>query len=298
MLADVQAVRRYIASVAEAPTPHAGVMRAEVEAAVAQADGVGTRATEPLPVPKIDAIEASALQTPTVAPPRPHRPPSRVETPAVLPDARDADDFAETTRYPEPDDAPTRRLPQVDQSTAPSGPRGTPRDGARPASEPTAPGFAKKTSGASGFAAGGYAPARTGAPDSSGWEDDETTGVVEPAVEAELLLQQGFAQRALETYRFLALKAPGDARVARRIVEIESMITLERTPMPGEQTVRRDVSHLQHVARPTARLNVPEDVRVSVQIVGRGTAARSDRASASEPASTKDVRIARVVIVR
>jgi hypothetical protein len=295
MLADVQAVRRYIASVAEAPTPHAGVMRAEVDAAVAQAEDVGTRATEPLPIPKIDAIEASAMQTPTVAPPRPHRAASRFEPPALLPEAGDADDFAEQTRYPEPDDAPTRRLPDVAGVPASPVHRDPSREGARAAVEPATPGFAKKAGGASGFAASGYAPTRTGAPDSSGWGDDETTGVVEPALEAELLLKQGFAQRALEAYRFLALKAPGDARVAQRIAEIESMIALERTPMPGEQTVRRDVSHLQHVARPTAPLSVPEDVRLSVQ---RVAASRNERASAPGPASTKDVRIARVIIVR
>jgi hypothetical protein len=294
MLADVQAIRRYVAAVAEAPTPHAGVTRAQVEAAVAAVEDDGTRATEPLPLRQVDALEASAMQTPTLAPPRPQRavaPALRMDTPA-------SDDFAEVTRFPELADEPTRRLSDADRAAAVAASRGPARGGVSGAAEPAAPGFAKKAGGVSGFAAGGYGPTRSATPDASGWDEDETTGVVEPALEAELLLKQGFPLRALEAYRFLAVKAPGDERVARRIAEIEAMIALERVPMPGEQTVRRDVSHLQYAARPTARLSVPEDVRASAQAVGQLAASPAQPAAPFVASSTKDVRIARIIVVR
>jgi hypothetical protein len=294
MLAQVQAVRRYVAGVGEAPTPHAGSMRAQVEAAVAAAADEGTRPTEPLPIPNVDAIEASAMQTPTLAPPRPQR----AAAPAAWAAAPELDDFAETTRYPEIEDEPTRRLPDAERTAAVAASRGPGHAGVRGAAEPASPGFVKKAASASGFAAGNYASARHAGPDVEAWQDDETTGVVEPALEAELLLKQGFAQRALEAFRFLAVKEPGDVHVARRIAEIESMIALERAPMPGEQTVRRDVDHLRAAARPTGRLSVPDDVRASVQELGRSASSRPHSVVPPAAVSTKDVRVTRIVILR
>ena len=136
----------------------------------------------------------------------------------------------------------------------------------------TAPVLSKKSAGPSGGfgATAGYASAKGASSATPSWDDDETNTVT-PAVEAELLLKQGFAIRALELYRMLAEGNPADDTFRRRIGEIEALIMAERLPMPDEVTVQRDVSDLRRLARPTAlRLSVPENVRAAAAAVSAG----------------------------
>jgi hypothetical protein len=162
----------------------------------------------------------------------------------------------------------TRRVLYSDLARAAAA--SVPRVDAPPGAPSTAPVLSKKGAGPSGgFAAvSAYGNVKESSNALPTWEEEDT-GVVAPTLEAELLLKQGFAARALETYRLIAAERPDDVALHRRVAEIEALIAAERSPMAGDVTVRRDVSDLQRVARPTgARMSVPDEVRAAVAAFG------------------------------
>ena len=78
--------------------------------------------------------------------------------------------------------------------------------------------------------------------DDSFW-DEQATDVLSPEKEAELLLQQGFAEQALARYRGLLeiRQSPG---LERRVQEIEAMMAARDMPVAAEVTVRRRLPEL------------------------------------------------------
>ena len=309
-LDDVQAVRRYLDPAVGAPTPLAGIPRAAVDAAIAREAEIGTRATEPVHVPAIDTIETAALAASRATPAPPTRPafaapglsgPGASWSGAEELGAGGAEDgYAAMTHFPGMPEEPTRRVADADlaalRAAARSPERGVaaPRERVDAGAPPVA--LSKKGAAAAAPVAAGYGPSRPAAAwESDDWDDDAATGVIAPDVEAELLLKQGFAERALAGFRMLAAHEPGNERLARRVAEIEALIALERAPMPGEQTVRRDISALQHAARPTARLHVPEDVRAAAE---RVSPPRAPHGQLPGVPTTGVVRVQRVIILR
>jgi hypothetical protein len=82
--------------------------------------------------------------------------------------------------------------------------------------------------------------------------DEDTTGALEPAQEAELLLKLGNAEQALDVYRILAIRHPKQQVYLRRIVEIEALIAQRLAQAPVEEiTVRTDLRALSARAIPT-----------------------------------------------
>jgi hypothetical protein len=253
MLDDVQSVRRFLeAPVATAPTLQGATLRQFVDAGAAE---IGVRPTEPLPVVTDDLFGEPTEEDGPEELPRLYTDISQVESGEI------------TAELPTRPEETTRRVSAADLA------RSAAASMARPdvqADAPmTAPMLSKKGAGLSGGfgVATGYGPAKS-EPSSADWDDD-ATGVVEPAVEAELLLQQGFHARALATYRMLLERNPSDAKLARRVAEIEALVVGEPLPSSADVTVQRDVSHLWRASLPTgARLHVPEDVRVAAAAVG------------------------------
>lgn len=100
---------------------------------------------------------------------------------------------------------------------------------------------------AAGWAAGGAGskpPARAPSPGGD-WDQEIATSVMRPEQEAEMLLRGGRPERALEVLERLRAKDPDRAGLAARIEEIERMIEERAAPLPGEHTVRRDLSELR-----------------------------------------------------
>lgn len=73
------------------------------------------------------------------------------------------------------------------------------------------------------------------------WDEEVATSVLRPEQEAELLLRDGQAERALAVYRLVLVRYPDRAEIAARIAEIEAMLEQGRAPIAGEVTVQRDV---------------------------------------------------------
>lgn len=246
MLDDVQAVARFLASPSAPVVPRAPAAQSRpVDAAATE---IGIRPTVPLAVVDYDDGESTEEDGPEEL--------ARLYTDITGARAADPRDAATDELPTRPADV-TRRVSPSDLARVPTG------------APSTAPVLSKKSAGPSGgFAATtGYAAAKGGASSAPSWDDDETN-TLEPAVEAELLLKQGFAIRALELYRILAEGKPVGDPLGRRVAEIEALILAERLPMPDDVTVQRDVSDLQRTARPTAsRLSVPENVRAAAAAV-------------------------------
>lgn len=271
MLDDVQAVRRFLETpVATAPTLQGGTLRQLMPLGSAE---LGVRPTEPLPVVVYDADDE----------------PTEEDGPAELPRLytdvarEDSGGLTAALAPPRPQEV-TRRVSPDDLARDVAATRT--RDDSPPDGPSTAPVLSKKGPGrVGGFGvAAGYGPAKSVAA-SADWDDD-ATGVVDPAVEAELLLKQGFAARALSTYRLLAKEHPTDASFARRVAEIEALVLGEQLPSSGDVTVQRDVSGLQRSGHPT---EVQRDVRAEVPV-------------AAVPGTTPSVELAvsvtRIVVVR
>lgn len=88
---------------------------------------------------------------------------------------------------------------------------------------------------------------------------DERTDVVDPTTEAELLLQLGKAEQALDLYRILAIRHPEQRSHQRRIREIEQLIAQRVPPMAAEVTVRADLRKLSSRAvRTNPRLRLDD----------------------------------------
>jgi len=234
MLDDVQLVKRFLDSpAATAPTPHAGLTRAMIDSVVAE---IAVRPTEPLQI-----VDDAALD----APPQEF---ARLYTDIGGEDDDSAAGATHVTGVPE----------EVKRALASREPQRASPASAEPATSPV---LSKKSAGPSGGfgIATGYAAAKATSLAGRSWADDDATGVVEPAVEAELLLRQGFADRALAMYTTLAQHNPRSEKFRRRRDEIAALIAAERSPLPGDLTVRRDLSELQRSARPTG-------MRAAVQI--------------------------------
>lgn len=246
MLDDVQAVARFLASPSAPVAPRAPAAQSRpVDAAATE---IGIRPTVPLAVVDYDDGDSTEEDGPEEL--------ARLYTDITGARAADPSDAATDELPTRPADV-TRR---VSPSDLPRVPTGAPS---------TAPVLSKKSAGPSGgfSATTGYAAAKGGASSAPSWDDDETNTLA-PALEAELLLKQGFAIRALELYRILAEGKPVGDPHCRRVAEIEALILAERLPMPDDVTVQRDVSDLQRTARPTAsRLSVPENVRAAAAAV-------------------------------
>ena len=254
MLDDVQVVTHFLVSPSAPVAP-----RAPNRATVSAAAEIGIRPTVPLTIADYDAGESTEEDGPEEL--------ARLYTDVAGARAADPSFVPSDERVTSPA-AVTRRASSSDISRGATASRVE----LPPGAPSTAPVLSKKGAGpSSGFAATtGYSSAKDASSEIPSWDDDETNTVT-PAVEAELLLKQGFAIRALELYRMLAEGNPADDTFRRRIGEIEALIMAERLPMPDEVTVQRDVSDLRRLARPTAlRLSVPENVRAAAAAVSAG----------------------------
>jgi len=229
MLDDVQSVRRFLDSpAATAPTPHAGLTRAMIDAVVAE---IAVRPTERLKTVDDAALDGSPEEF------------AQLYTDIGSEDDDSAGGATHVTGLPE----------EVQRALASAEPQRAVATSAEPTTSPV---LSKKSAGPSGGfgIATGYAAAKATPPAGRSWADDDATGVVEPAVEAELLLRQGFADRALTTYTMLAQHNPSNEKFRRRRDEIAALVAAGRSPLPGDLTVRRDISELQRSARPTGML--------------------------------------------
>ncbi|UJR80621.1 hypothetical protein [Sandaracinus amylolyticus] len=83
-------------------------------------------------------------------------------------------------------------------------------------------------------------------PPKNEWDDEVATGVLLPEQEAELVLRSGRPERALEMYRTLLALNPARVALAAKVRDLELMIARGDAPLPGEATVRRDVSDIAH----------------------------------------------------
>jgi hypothetical protein len=111
------------------------------------------------------------------------------------------------------------------------------------AKKPTSPELLKKrTRRPTGDA--GYATTAA----AGGWDDDPSTKVTGPEIEAELLLKQGYAERALKAFKRLAKDHPEERRYADRVREIGDLIGSGQVPIAAELTVRRHVSQAMPAA--------------------------------------------------
>lgn len=107
----------------------------------------------------------------------------------------------------------------------------------------------------------GYQPGSSGQHPVSDWETEDSTAVLRPDMEAELLLKQGFAQQALASFERLAQSFPDNPRFAVRVEQIKQMIEKNLAPIPAEVTVRRDISDLRQQARPTGmKMEIPQEL--------------------------------------
>lgn len=90
-------------------------------------------------------------------------------------------------------------------------------------------------------------------------DGEESTDVLAPAQEAELLLKLGKAEAALDMYRILAIRHPRQHAHRKRIAEIEALIAQRMTSAVTEVTARHDLSDLQRRAVPTKpNVRLPE----------------------------------------
>jgi hypothetical protein len=88
---------------------------------------------------------------------------------------------------------------------------------------------------------------------------DDSTAMLEASQEAELLLELGKAQQALDVYRILAIRHPKQQAYRKRILEVEALIAQKMTPIAAELTERHDLSELLAQAVPTSpRVLMPE----------------------------------------
>lgn len=112
----------------------------------------------------------------------------------------------------------------------------------------------------SGWASGSEKPEFVSFADAT--DEDDSTGVLEAAREAELLLKLGKAEQALAIYRILVLRYPRHPTYRRRIAEIEALIAQRMASPVAEVTLAHDLSELQRRAVPTRhRLRLPEHTR-------------------------------------
>ncbi len=251
MLDDVQAVTRFLTAPSAPVAPRAASRPLDVAAAE-----IGIRPTVPLAIVAYDDGESTEEDGPEEL--------ARLYTEIAGVRAADPNAAPSEERVTNPADV-TRRVSPSDIARVVTAVRAE----LPPGVPSTAPVLSKKSAGPSGGfgATAGYASAKGASSATPSWDDDETNTVT-PAVEAELLLKQGFAIRALELYRMLADGNPADDALRRRVAEIEALIMAERLPMPDDVTVQRDISDLQRIARPTAaRLSVPENVRAAAASV-------------------------------
>ena len=82
-------------------------------------------------------------------------------------------------------------------------------------------------------------------------ELEESTDVVDPALEAELLLKVGKAASALAMYRLLAIRHPHRDRYRARADEIEAMLEQEASPMIAEITSKHSMESVPIGAFPS-----------------------------------------------
>ncbi len=153
---------------------------------------------------------------------------------------------------------------------------------------------------------GDYAPS---AKKVNSFDIEPRTEELRQDVEAELLLKQGYAQRALELYQRLADRHPNVRSYAIRAAEIDDLIRRDRVPVPAEITVRRHIPEVsvagrdleaQTIDRRYERDSEPPTLARGAQVEPDSSSIRSREAPSAEreTPSSDGVRVSQIIVVR